>query len=592
MPNTLDGALADDHLGRYRLVAPIGQGGMGRIYLAATSGLGEFRKLLVVKELQQELATNEKFVEMFLAEAKLAARLNHPNIVQTIEAGEENGRYFLAMEYLDGQPYTELLKRGSSEPVVTLATRLHVLCEVLSALQYAHELCDFDGTPFEIVHRDITPHNIFLTYHGQVKLVDFGIAKAVDVESLTSAGVFKGKFSYASPEQVRGEIVDQRSDLFAVGVMLWEAIALKRFSSGPATKSSIDRRIVGGEPRIAEVVPSVEPALADICDKALAVDKNQRYQSAAEFRADLQRYMLICGDDPPQQLGPLLCAKFAAERAAILKTIDAYSKRDDRNQSVIRTLRAMTTSQPPAPNDDRSTRITNAGRLAAANRSEITDVRDGWPGSLRRRTNIYPWIAGGVALVGAVAALLLSRSEPEQPPHLALPAVPPPQTSISPATTPQPSAEPVPAPAQPSLPQPGSPPPFAAESATARESSTTLKPRESRPRGEDEPLEVTPKRKGRSEAEDEAAARSHDGAKSHSRDSLDDGLGTESSSSVPVAKNPYRTPSQSASPASEPSIAGARADVTPRSSGATPGQDLRTLQRRPARRIDVEDPFR
>jgi hypothetical protein len=304
--------------------------------------------------------------------------------------------------------------------------------------------------------------------------------------------------------------------------------------------------------------------------------------------------MLVCGDDPPQQLGPLLCTKFAAERAAILKTIDAYSKRDDRNQSVIRTLRAMT-SQPPAPNDDRSTRITNAARFSAANRSEVTDVRDGWPGSLRGRSSMYPWIAGGVAVVGAAAALLLSRSEPSKPPHLTMPAAPAaapaPQTSISPATTPPP--EPVQVPEQPTSPSLTPPQPSAAE--VARDSSS-LKSRESRARAssanaDEEPLEAAPKRRGRSETEDDGTTPAH-GSKPHSRDVLDDAPVTEGSTSPGVAKNPYRTPSQSPAPAQEASIAGAHAEAALRSSGATPGQDLRTLQRRPVRRIDVQDPFR
>lgn len=616
MPNSFEGALTDDHLGRYRLVAPIGQGGMGRIFLAATSGLGEFRKLLVVKELQQELATNEKFVEMFLAEAKLAARLNHPNIVQTVEAGEENGRYFLAMEYLDGQPYTELLKRVSVEPTVTLATRLHVLCEVLSALQYVHELCDFDGTPFEIVHRDITPHNVFLTYHGQVKLVDFGIAKAVDVESLTNAGVFKGKFSYASPEQVRGEIVDHRSDLFALGVMLWEAIALRRFSSGPATKSSVDRRLAGGEPRISEVVPSVEPALAEICDKALALDREQRFQSAAEFRAELQRYLLICGDDPPQALAPLLCAKFAAERTAMFKTLDAYSKRDERNQSVIRSLRAM--SQPAGVNnghgvhsanagnagdgvyDDRSTRVGNFARSNAANRTEDTDGRGlDWSGSLRGgRKNMYAWIAGAGVLIGAIAAFLISRSEPERAPHLTMPAPP---TPAAPGLAPgvqTPAAQPSLSAATNAPSEPVAPPqvvqPFAAEPEAPARDSNLARTRDAnlaRPRAdlEEESPAAASKRRPRADAAEDDATTS---VRSNSQGrELDDGASADTTSTMNVARNPYRAPNSTGS-ASEPVIAGARSEGVPRSSGATPGQDLRTLPRRPQRQIDVQDPFR
>jgi tRNA A-37 threonylcarbamoyl transferase component Bud32 len=608
MSNPLDGNQQEgDQLGRYRLVAVLGQGGMGRIYLAVTSGLGEFRKLLVVKELQQELARNERFVEMFLAEAKLAARLNHPNIVQTIEAGEENGRYFLSMEFLEGQPLTELLKRATVEPVVTLATRLQILCEVLSALQYAHELCDFDGTPFQIVHRDITPHNVFVTYHGQVKLVDFGIAKAVDVESLTSAGVFKGKFAYAAPEQVRGEVVDQRSDLFAVGVMLWEAIAMRRFASGPPTRLSIDKRIRGIEPRIIEAVPTVEPALAEICDRALHIDRDQRFSSASEFRAALQRYLLVAGEDPPQPLGPLLCTKFVAERDAMHRMIDAYAKRDDRNQSVVRSLSTMAEGLPrqAASHEDGPTRVGNLARLIESSRVDNPVAGDPapfeWGNSLRSKPRVYPWIVGGaVAVIGVLLLLLRNGEPPAKAPHLALPAPPsaaPKETVIAPATSPE---MPAAWDARAAAPQPSA----AADSGGGASTS---------------PRDVATERPARqwrtrtaSDDSSSASTRSHDPAKSssatsaHSREPVsgitaaDNAHDDSAAVASGVSRNPYRAPSPNPTPGSadERSLSPARAvqpsprPMTAGSSLGPEGQDLRNLPRRAPRPIDTEDPFR
>jgi serine/threonine protein kinase len=612
MSNPLEGSPQDgDQLGRYRLVAVLGQGGMGRIYLAVTSGLGEFRKLLVVKELQQELARNEKFVEMFLAEAKLAARLNHPNIVQTIEAGEENGRYFLSMEFLEGQPLTELLKRATVDPVVTLATRLQVLCEVLSALQYAHELCDFDGTPFQIVHRDITPHNVFVTYHGQVKLVDFGIAKAADVESLTSAGVFKGKFAYAAPEQVRGEIVDHRSDLFAIGVMLWEAIAMRRFAAGPPTRLSIDKRIRGIEPRILEVMPSVEPALAEICDRALHIDRDQRYASASEFRTALQRYLLVSGEDAPQALGPLLCTKFAAERDAMHRMIDAYTKRDDRNQSVVRSLTTMAEGLPKqtGAHEDGPTRVGNLARLIESSRVDNPIGGEPpafeWGDSLRSRTRVYPWIVAGVALIGAVILLLRSGdAPPAKAPHLTMPAPPveshkaaPDETSTSPAMAPaMPSAWDAKAPAaQPSA--------AAGSAATAtREADAERPARQWRPR-----TALTSSDDSSSSSSASTGLRDPARSSTHTKEPVSSVAGAASShvddaaSNAPgLSRNPYRAPSPNPTPApgDARSISAARAaqsssrPMTAGSSLGPEGMDLRNLPRRPQRPIDTQDPFR
>jgi len=388
-------------LGRYRLVAQLGQGGMGTIQLAVTTGLGDFRKLLVVKELQRDLARNPQFVEMFMAEAMLAARLDHPNIVQTFEAGEEHGRYFLSMEFLDGQPLTQLLIRASREPVFTLGMRIQLLCDVLLGLHHAHELCDYDGTPFELVHRDVNPQNVFVTYHGQVKLVDFGIAKAADVDAKTTAGVFKGKFPYASPEQVRGEGVDRRSDLFAAGVMLWEMISLRRFAAGAPTQTSIERRLAGSEPRILEISPEIDPLLAEICDRAIHVDPQKRYSTAERFRADLQRYLLVMGEEPALPLGDLMCQKFAVERAEMRRMIDEHAKRDERMHSGVRDLpHAPGVALGGEPGGDKATLVGDLSSLIEKTRADrrVDGEPVEWEGSLRHSRRPYVW-AGLAALL-------------------------------------------------------------------------------------------------------------------------------------------------------------------------------------------------
>lgn len=342
------GSLPPSHqLGKYRLVATLGQGGMGTVYLALASGLGQFRKVLVVKELRQDLTRKQGFVSMFMDEAKLAARLDHPNVVQTFEAGQEDERYYLAMEYLDGQPMSVLIDRLASSKGLPLWVHIQILCEVLSGVQYAHELPDYDGRPLGVVHRDISPQNVFITYHGQVKVVDFGVAKAAGASTLTDPGVFKGKFAYAAPEQVLGRPVDGRTDVFAVGVMLWEAIAGRRFSQQTVTPAAFRERAAGREPRIRAVVPKVDPLLADICDRAVAVDPEQRFASAEELRAELQEYLQLSGVrvEAPE-IGQFMRDVFAQERRDIHMVIERAMKHSGASESSVEALPFMNFDDP------------------------------------------------------------------------------------------------------------------------------------------------------------------------------------------------------------------------------------------------------
>ena len=296
---------------------------MGTVYLACASGLGEFRKLIVVKELRQDLPWQDSSLAMFMDEARLAARLDHPNVVQTFEADQDAGRYFLAMEYLDGQPLSALVERMREHGGIPLPVHLQILSDALAGLQYAHELRDYDGSPLQVVHRDVSPQNVFVTYHGQVKVVDFGVAKAGDASTFTSPGMFKGKFAYAAPEQALGRPVDARSDVFAIGVMLWEAISGCRFSAQSPTPTAFRARTEGLEPRTLEAVSDADPLLAEICDRALEVDAKLRFPSAEALRAELQDYLLVkYGRVDNAQIGELMRGLFERERRAMHRTIE------------------------------------------------------------------------------------------------------------------------------------------------------------------------------------------------------------------------------------------------------------------------------
>src|SRR6185437_8026107 len=236
-------------LGKYRLIAELGHGGMAEVYLAVVRGPAGFNKLVVIKQIRPQLAEDPEFLAMFLDEARLAARLSHPNVVQTNEVGQEGSRYFIAMEYLEGQPLNRVLHRVQKTGGIPLALHVKILSDVLGGLHHAHELADFDGTPLEVVHRDVTPHNVFITYDGQVKVVDFGIAKALNSSAETRTGVLKGKVAYMAPEQARGERCDRRADVFSVGVMLWEAATGRRLWKGVPDITILQRLLAGDIPR-------------------------------------------------------------------------------------------------------------------------------------------------------------------------------------------------------------------------------------------------------------------------------------------------------------------------------------------------------
>jgi serine/threonine protein kinase len=279
-------------LGKYQLVAEIARGGMGVVSLAASRGPAGFSKLLVIKELKAELVDDGSFLEMFLEEARLAARLNHPNIVQTYEVGNEGKRHFMVMDYLDGVTLAGILRKQSD--LFTLPMHIRVLCETLQALEYAHTLADFDGTALGIVHRDATPQNVFVTFDGTVKLVDFGIAKALDSSVETHAGVLKGKPAYMAPEQVAGDS-DLRADVFSVGVMLWEAVVGRRMWHKKGDVEVLTNIIKGQIPTLRETKPDAPEELLRICDRAIAKSRDDRYASAAELQADLEAYVASTG---------------------------------------------------------------------------------------------------------------------------------------------------------------------------------------------------------------------------------------------------------------------------------------------------------
>jgi len=309
--------------GKYRVLAQLGQGGTANVSLAALRGPSGFNKLVVLKSMKHSLKSEPEFARMFMTEARLAARLNHPNIVQTNEVFEFHGLPVIVMEYLEGQPLSNVLVRAAGKEGFTLAMHLRVLADTLGGLHYSHELEDYDGTPLGVVHRDVSPHNVFVTFDGQVKLLDFGIAKLAGSHSETTTGVIKGKLRYMPPEQIAAEGVDRRSDIYSIGVMLWEALTGAKMWHG-LSDATVMNRILGGQVvRVRDINPAVAPELERIVEKALSSEPEERFGTALEMQAALDEYIDAL-DDPPhhRDLGKAVATLFAEERKQTRQVIE------------------------------------------------------------------------------------------------------------------------------------------------------------------------------------------------------------------------------------------------------------------------------
>jgi serine/threonine-protein kinase len=318
-------------LGKYHVLATLGRGGMSSVYLAVARGPGAFHKLLVLKELNpfQERSFPEEggdanFVAMFQDEARLAALLNHPNVVQTYEVLQFDQRHIIVMEYLNGQPLSVLLKRAHGRGGLAPGVAARIATDVCAGLHYAHELKGLDGAPLSVVHRDISPHNVFVTYEGQVKIVDFGIAKTAARSVATETGVLKGKVAYMSPEQAEGIEVDRRADIFSTGIVLYEALALVRIWKDRDADVDILRALMNGDIRRSprDVNANVPEPLDRVCQRALAPKREDRYPTALDMARELEAYLeTLSPRVTSREVATLMADMFSKERASVEESI-------------------------------------------------------------------------------------------------------------------------------------------------------------------------------------------------------------------------------------------------------------------------------
>jgi serine/threonine-protein kinase len=313
-PLELDSGVVPE-IGKYHLVAELARGGMGIVHLACAQGPGGFNKLLVIKELKPELCGDETYVSMFLDEARLAARLTHPNIVSTIEVASEGNRHYMVMEFLDGRSLNMLVRQLKDRGGFPLVAHVRVISEMLLGLHHAHELADLGGQPLGIVHRDVSPLNVFVTFDGQTKVLDFGIAKSADSTLETKTGVLKGRVAYMAPEQAWGAKVDRRADVYSAGVMLWEAVARRRLWTGLNEVQILSRLLREPAPLLRTLRPDCSPRLEAICARALEKKPEDRYATAQDLFDDLDDHL---GQQPNamsmRDVGALVRQSFADER--------------------------------------------------------------------------------------------------------------------------------------------------------------------------------------------------------------------------------------------------------------------------------------
>jgi serine/threonine-protein kinase len=278
-------------LGRYELLLPIARGGMGQVWAGRLRGARGFNKLVAIKTVLPMEGSEGRLESMLLEEARIAALIHHPNVVQTIELGEHDDKLYLVMEWVDGEPLSFILERALERGGFPLPIAVNLVGQTLLGLQAAHELTDDAGALLGVVHRDVSPHNVLVSYSGVAKLVDFGIAKATNKDSSsTQTGEVKGKFSYMAPEQIRSEPVDRRTDIFAIGILLY-TLTTGRHPFKADNPAGLIHKIAGEEPaaRPSLSSPTYSRTLEAVLMKALEKDASKRWQSASEMLAALQR---------------------------------------------------------------------------------------------------------------------------------------------------------------------------------------------------------------------------------------------------------------------------------------------------------------
>ncbi|MEZ0311128.1 MAG: protein kinase [Myxococcota bacterium] len=417
-------------LGKYLLLEHVNQGGMADVFLAKTFGFGGADQLIALKCIRPEVQANHDFITMFIDEAKLSALLSHANIAKTFELGRIDNSYFIAMEYVSGRDLRALVDRARARGMeIPVGLALFIIASVLEGLDYAHRKADLKGQPLRIVHSDVSPRNVLVGYAGEVKLIDFGIARAAQGPSATEG---HGKLGYMSPEQVRGEAVDARSDLFAVGSLMFELLTRSRLFDG-ASDTSVRDKVKNAEifpPTL--VAPSLPPDIEAIVMRALARRPDDRYPNAESMHREIVEAMLRHHGQPqPRELGNFVRRLFDEEHREDLARIE-------------RAMNVQTTTEGASSPDSDSdagaepTRMVNVAKLAPLIEETTSPEATRFASILPSGVILtHPFAKPAAAAAAAAAATAAANSAPPKDPAMTPPVVGPVTTGESAAPDPQ-----------------------------------------------------------------------------------------------------------------------------------------------------------
>jgi serine/threonine-protein kinase len=420
-----------DRVADYEIVARMKAGGMATLFLGRRTGASGFSKPVAIKVVHAHLADDPSFVEMFVDEALLCARIQHPNVVHVEELRESNGTHLLVMEYVAGCSLGQLLRAlAKRQRRMTPELAVHVAIHVLDGLHAAHELKNEQGAPMEVVHRDVSPDNVLLAWQGHVKLIDFGVAKAMSRRTQTSGSMLKGKIRYMSPEQAFGRAVDRRTDVYALAIVLWECLTMRRLFSGSGADLELLEQV--RNPTIvppSQLVPDLPPALDAILLKALAREANDRYASAREMRRALAdampRAASLDGSDLAELLRAVMADEIEAQRAKLASDAEALdvpvvvdgAEADEPLRTMTISMAGL--SSPSGLISAESSATSGTAQLPPASSASSTSIASPMAAPPTRETSrssglLYA-LGGGllVALAGGVTIALTSGSAPE-----------------------------------------------------------------------------------------------------------------------------------------------------------------------------------
>jgi serine/threonine-protein kinase len=402
---------------------------MAEVYLAAWEVAPFVHRPVVIKRLHPHFNEEPRLVEMFLDEARLLTQLEHPHIVKTLEAGVMDGRCCIAMEYLEGQPLQRVLRRANEQGALPVHVAVSIAISVLDGLHYSHETKDAQGMPLEIVHRDVSPQNVFVSNDGQVKVLDFGIAKANSQEGRTATGIVKGKVGYISPEQARAEKVDRRADIWSTGVVLWEALTGARLFKAETDAATLGLTLQGQIPSAGSRRVGIPEELETVLIRALQRDPALRYRTAGAMRDDLEGWLARAGfTRDARVVGGLMRELFRDEIVEQQRLVSALMARSD--------------CTPPAPASNRSPSSTSALYLkvpqAGATSADLTRMNDQMEelGKRHRRAfrSLFAMIGAFLLMACVTVFLAMTRTanNPGQTPATAALAAPQPAPNPEP----------------------------------------------------------------------------------------------------------------------------------------------------------------